>query len=112
MIEHLAHVDRHLVPDDLLGHPAADGVDSDEFAVVVVDIRIFGERGDRMIVSPVLIASMCSATIPVRSISFIICLPLRGRRLGAAGDPTVRADTVGESRLVRGVSLPLGESAH
>src|SRR5689334_22047688 len=34
MIEHLAHFDRHLVADHLLGHPTADGVDSDEFAVV------------------------------------------------------------------------------
>jgi hypothetical protein len=39
------------------------------------------------------------------------CLPIRGRRGGAAGDPTVRADIVGESRLFRGVSLPQGESA-
>jgi hypothetical protein len=47
MVEHLAHFDRHLVADHLLGHPATDGVDSDEDAAVVVDVGILGERGDR-----------------------------------------------------------------
>jgi hypothetical protein len=47
MVEHLAHFDRHLVADHLLGHPAADGVDSEEYAAVVVDVGILGERGER-----------------------------------------------------------------
>ena len=46
-----------------------------------------------------------------RSLSYSVS-QFRGRRGGVAGDPTVRADIVGESRLVRGVSLPQGESAH
>jgi hypothetical protein len=49
MVEHLAHFDRHLVADHLLGHPAADGVDSEEYAAVVVNVGILGERGDRAI---------------------------------------------------------------
>jgi hypothetical protein len=44
MVEHLAHFDRHLVADHLLGHPAADGVDSEEYAAVVVDVGILGDR--------------------------------------------------------------------
>jgi hypothetical protein len=46
MIEHLANLNPHLVTDYLFGHPAADGVDSDEFAVVVVDVGILGECGE------------------------------------------------------------------
>jgi hypothetical protein len=49
MIEHLAHFDSHLVADHFFGYPAANGVDSDEFAVVVVDVGILGERGHRAI---------------------------------------------------------------